>query len=450
MKSHHQRIRWLILVLASLIIAFVILRLRNQVRGVAVYPEESGEISIRGRIGVTFNQPMNTDSVKEHFSILPEVAGDLISESKSFWFIPNDKLDPAQAYQVTIAAGAESLSGRKLRKPIVWEVKVREPDLLYLVLEKTGGDLWLFDSTSGQTHPLTHTQGALIDFMPSPTGDRIAYAQNNPVGGSDLWWIDRDGVNPEILVDCELDRCGQIAWSPDGAWMAYDRETFDHDLERYRPARVWTINTQTGETTPVYQQTTATGHSPSFSPDGKRLATYDSVQNVIRILDLETSQESAIPSTYPDVGHWSPNGEEMIFIDLVSGFLEPYVGLFIVNFIEKEIRDAFGDFIPGMDFDPPQWSPDGDWIAFAARPVDTAAGKGIWIKALEGGEEIPLTEDPAGTYSGYRWDPWGERLVFQRYPISGPISQTSLWLWERSTGEIRLLVDQGARPEWLP
>jgi Tol biopolymer transport system component len=450
MKSENRRFRWLLLVLTSLIIIFIILRLRNQVRHVAVYPQEDGEISVFGRIGVTLNQPMNIDSVKEHFSILPEVKGDMISEGNSIWFIPNDKLNPDQVYRVSIDPGAQGSSGRKLRKPIVWEVKVREPDLLYLVVAYTGGDLWLYDTTTGETQPLTHTQGELIDFMPSPTGDQIAYAKHNSAGGSDIWRIDRDGRYPQILLNCGMDRCSEIAWSPDGIWIAYARESFDHDLERYLPARVWTINSQTGETTPIYQRTEAYGHSPSFSPDGKRLATYDSVQNAIRILKLETSQESAIPSVYPDVGNWSPNGEEMIFVDLVPGVLEPNVGLFIVNFVDKEIRDAFGDFIPGMDFDPPQWSPDGDWIAFAARPVNTAAGKGLWIENLDRSEKIPLTEDPAGSFSGYRWDPWGEQLVFQRYPISGPMFSTSLWVWDHSTGESRLLIDQGARPEWLP
>jgi Tol biopolymer transport system component len=393
---------------------------------------------------------MASGSVESHFTVQPEVEGAFPWDGPTLWFVPDERLDPGQVYQLTIAAGAESANGRKMRTPITWQAIVREPDLLYLVVDTTGGDLWRFEFNSDETYPLTNTNASVIDYAPSPNGDFIAYAQHNAKGGHDLWLIDRDGIHSNLLLDCGPDRCSQVAWSPDGEWIAYARESYQADEKRYVSARVWSVNTATGETAPVYQQAQAYGHSPSFSPDGKRLAMYDSVNNAIRILELETSQESVIPTAYPGVGDWSPNGEELIFIDLVPGILEPNVAIFIVNFSLQEVHPALGDFIPNMDYDPPQWSPDGEWIAYATRPVDSGISKTIWVKNLTQGDPFMLTDEPSATFVGYRWDPWGERLVFQRYPISGPISHASIWLWERESSDTRLLIENGARPEWLP
>ncbi len=450
MKTRNRYLPWLIIVLTGLVFAFVILRLQNRVRITQVHPDQGEPISIYGKIGVSFNQAMHTSSVEKRFSIEPAVPGQVTWEGNILWFTPDHALDPDQAYTATLARGAQALSGRRLGKSHSWQIEVRHPDLLYMSLDTAGGELWRYEWVTGSTLPLTETDATVIDFAPSPNGGHITYARTNLLGGSDLWLMDRDGNAHEILVNCRLDQCTQLAWSADAEWIAYERAAFDVEAGRFLPSRVWTVNRQTGQTAPLYRQDTAYGHSPSFSPDGKRLATYDSVQDAIRIVDLETSQEEAIPTTYPSVGNWSPDGDELIFLSLVPGALEPQVAIHIVNFTTQDVRDALGEFIPNMDYDPPQWSPDGEWIAYGARPVDAGISKVIWVKHLSAGDAFPITDDPSATYSGYRWDPWGERLIFQRYPLSGPVSQASLWLWERDTGQTRLLVETGARPEWLP
>jgi Tol biopolymer transport system component len=450
MNFRNRYLPWLLSLVFLLTAAFVFLRLSNRVQPLGFFPEPGDQISIYGKIGVTFNQPMDPASVEAHFSIDPHIEGEFSQEQNTFWFTPNQKLDLGQIYQASITPGVQAQNGRKLRTPIEWQITARAVDLLYLVLGTEGGDLWHYDFATGQTFAITATEQTVIDFKPSPSGDRIAYVQYNPQGGTDLWSVERDGTNPEMLLDCGKDQCGQLAWSVDGERIAYTREAWDDPSERYLPSRVWTVNIRNGASAPLYRQEEAYGQSPSFSPDGKRLATYSSLQNAIRILELETSQESAIPTLYPGVGSWSPDGKEMLFIDLVPSVLEPNVALFIVNFSDKVVRNALGDFVPNLDYDLPQWSPDGKWIAYGVRPVGTAVNKSLWVAELDGGTSIAITDDPAATFTNYRWDPWGERLVFQRFQLSGGSSSTSLWLWERSTGQIRRLVENGARPEWLP
>lgn len=451
LKSFDRLVLIILLGIIGLILVLLAVGDRVGVQVIATYPHPDEPISIRGRIGLVFDQPMLKNSVEEHFLIAPQVEGEFTwEEDRTFWFSPSVLLDPEIEYQVSITAGAEAESGRKLLNDVSWEVTVRQPDIVYLVLEEEGGDLWRYQMNTGITYPLTNTDGNVIDFAVAPSGDWIAFAQVNSQGGSDLWLVDRTGSNPTNILACNQDRCSQPAWSPDGVWIAYSREEFSANDLIYNPARVWTLFTETNETYPLYDHPEAFSHTPSFSPDGKRLATYNTLQNAIRILELETAQESVIPSVLLGVGDWSPDGERLIFTDLVPSVLEPNVGVYIADLRNQQVDHAFGEFIPDTDFSEPRWSPDGEWIAFGARPVGGGISKGIWVINLDEGEPIPLTDDPTATYVSYRWDPWGERLIFQRFPIGGPISNPSLWLWESSTGKVHQLIENGARPEWLP
>ncbi len=450
MKNRHRYLPWLVIVLAGLVLAFVLLRLQNRVQISAVHPAQGEPISMFGKIGVSFNQAMNTASVEDRFTIEPALLGQVTWEGNTLWFTPESALDPTQVYTAFLTRGAQALTGRTLGRTHTWQVEVRHPDIIYLSLDTAGGELWRYVWSTGAVYPLTNTAATVIDFAPSSNGNQIAYARTNLLGGSDLWLIDRHGNDPDMLLDCREDQCTWPAWSADSEWIAYERASFDEGEGRYSPTRVWTVNRQTGETAPLYRQESAYGHSPSFSPDGQRLAFYDTVNHAIRVLELKTSLDSFIPTVFPGAGAWSPTGEELAFIVQTPGTLEPHTTINIVNFNQQDVRLVWDAATIGMSFDPPQWSPDGEWIAFGARLVDSSNSKGIWVKNLLGGNPFPITDDPSATFSNYRWDPSGERLIFQRYPLSGPVSQASIWLWERSTNQTRLLIENGARPEWLP
>lgn len=450
MQIRNRFVLSLLVTLVIIVLIFGVFRTINRVQITAFYPDESQSLSSHGRIRITFNQPMNPGSVESHFSFSPPVEGQFSWEGNTLWFTPVIILDPSLTYQVVLAAGVRSQSNRILQKTVEWSFKVRAADILFMKPGEAGGDLWLYSITEDRSHQLTDTDNTVVDFAPSPTGDFIAYTKTNAGNGVDLWLIDRDGNNSVKVVNCGLDLCSEPAWSPDSEWIAYTREVFSPPEGRHLPQRVWMYAFKSGETLPLVQQEGAYGHSPSFSHDGKRLAIYDILDNAIRILDLETEQELAVPSAYPSIGDWSPDGEEFIFIDLSAGVLEPNVGMYIFSFKDKSIRDALGEFLPHLDVDPPRWSPNGEQIAYGARLVGTSAGKGLWVANLESGDALPITQDPSGSFSNYRWDLTGERLVFQRYAPSGILPHTSIWVWDRSTEKSIKLLENGTRPVWIP
>jgi len=285
-----------------------------------------------------------------------------------------------------------------------------------------------------------------LEFSPDRSGSAIAYTVQNEVSGENLWLMNRDGEEQELVLDCERDICGEPAWSMDDQRMAYTRQVYQLELDEYQPAQIWIVDIETGETAQLYQSDWALGHSPSFSPDGTRLAFYDTTNRGIRVLDLTTSQESIVPRALPGLGDWSPDGSKIIYTDLEAAENEPFVVLYVLDLETKVIETVLDVGMSDTDFSQPRWSPDGESVAVSLRPVNSNISKTLWVLRLDGLVSRQVTDDSSATFTGYEWDPWGDRLVFQRYELGS--SETSIWLWE--SGDNKQIVERGSRPKWLP
>lgn len=412
------------------------------------HPLSGAELSAWGWVGMTFTEPMDRETVEARFSIVPDVPGITFWQGDTFWFRPSRPFALDESYQAQLAPGAVTLDGTALSEVKIWAFEIRQPALLYFVPEGDGGDLWRVDLDGGTPRALTVTGGRVIDFAVDRTGEWVVYSVINDQGGQDLWRMSREGSASDLLLDCRRDRCYQPAWSSDGAFLAYTREVYSG--ERFAPPQIWTVDMASNQTGRLYQSEAAFGHSPSFSPDGQHLASYDLNHEGIRFLNLETSREAIVPRTLQGVGDWSPDGSEMIFTDLVPAETEPDVMVYVVNLETETLVPAFGEGITGTDFSLPRWSPAGDWVAVSLRPVNAGVSKALWLLRLGGGESLPVADEPSATFAAYRWNSWGDQLIYQRLALGGSDLQPSLWLWDWESGKSRLVVDVGARPEWLP
>jgi hypothetical protein len=140
----------------------------------------------------------------------------------------------------------------------------------------------------------------------------------------------------------------------------------------------------------------------------------------------------------------------MLFTDLVAAAHEPFVEVYIDNLITKEVIPAFGKEITDTDFSQPRWMTGEEWIAASLRPVNSNANRALWVIRLKDALSIPISGDLSATFSSYHWDPWGGQLVYQRFALRSSSPETSIWLWDWETRQSRLVLENGARPAWLP
>jgi Tol biopolymer transport system component len=403
-----------------------------------------------GPIGIEFAQAMQARSVEEHFSIEPPVSGAFRWSNRQMWFTPGAPFQPEVTYTARLSPGALSADGRRTQQELSWQFSVREPWVVYLASLAGPRELWRIPAAGGPAEQLTQTGGRLYDFAVARDGDRIVYSVINDQQGADLWMMEREGQNARVLVDCGPDLCSVPAWAPDGARVAFSREPAGLAPGYPNgPPRVWTVELASGQAAPLYQDPQILGYGPVWSPDGRRLAFFDGSVQAIRLLDVETSQEMLIQTSLGTVGSWSPDGAAMLYTDLNFETGAPFTTVFRADFGEQTITPWLGRDPNASDFATPLWSPDGEWIALAQR-VQGSPSKQLWLMRADGAEADPITNDIGFTHGGYRWNAWGTALLFQRFEMNKPYAAPEVLIWDRASGQTRLIVSDAATPEWLP
>jgi Tol biopolymer transport system component len=443
---------WSVMGVLALAIAGVVLAGDHVGARVArTFPEDGGEIGALGPVGLEFGQPMQAASVEARFAVEPAAAGRLEWEAGTLWFRPARALQLGVTYTARLEAGALSREGRATQQALTWRFTVRAPWIVYMASVSGPREVWRVPAAGGAPEQLTHTDGRVYDFAAAPDGERLAYSVVNDQNGADLWLVNRDGGEPRRLVLCEADLCTVPAWSPWGDRLAYSREPAGIAPGAPNgPPRVWTVDPASGQTAPLYQNSQVLGYGPVWSPDGRRLAFFDGGEGSIRLVDLETSQEMLIKTLMGTVGAWAPDGRQMLYNDMNLETGQPYVTLALADFDTQTITPLLGQEPNWADYSVPAWSPDGQWLALALRAADSGPTKQIWLMRPDASEARAVTRDPAYTFGGYRWDPWGTGLVFQRFELNTPYATPEVGVWSAVTGAVTILVADGATPEWLP
>jgi len=103
--------------------------------------------------------------------------------------------------------------------------------------------------------------GAVLRFegTPSPDGHLVAYTDNN----NDLWLLEVQ-TGQQRLVSTNREGSGDVAWSPDSAWLTYVQSA----MNTY--AQLWLYEVATDARTALTSDR-VNSVSPAFSPDGEWL-----------------------------------------------------------------------------------------------------------------------------------------------------------------------------------
>jgi Tol biopolymer transport system component len=284
----------------------------------------------------------------------------------------------------------------------------------------------------------------------SPDGGTLAiWSGGDPRPGSGapgIYLVPGDGGEPALLYETrreeEILSVGDMAWSPDGARIAFvvpDAFTVSEGSGGAWSVTGWSVG-------PIVYTVAADGSDPqrlpiegnvrdlAWSPDGSTLA----VTKIragggqdIYLVDLETGTETRLTD---DGGSsdpaWSPDGRQIAF---TSGDAR-LRGLFVMN------ADGTGrrrlTYPDGGDLHP-TWSPDGRWIAVSRSMWITSSASGaVGPSGLPGGPlgaSGPLGYGPACQVVLVAADGSGERVLVDG-PIDGACATQLAWRPAPSTG----------------
>ncbi len=261
---------------------------------------------------------------------------------------------------------------------------------------------------------LTKTHYSKFFLRYSPTGTHIVYsrhyanrrAANQILVGLHL--VKADGTEDRRLL-ADFDREVQIqehpGWSPDGKQLVLSgggndtgnssKDTFICDVDvELKATRLRKL---------IPSQGVSIGEEPCWSPDGKRVCAVSTTERLF-VVDADgknLAQIVQVDGSYCHQPDWSPDGEWIAFATDRDGNIEIYKvrpdGTELTRLTQSSGLDAH-----------PRWSPDGRWLSFTSN---RSGNYDIWVMRADGTDLLNLTRHSA-TDDQAAWSPDGKSLAF--------------------------------------
>lgn len=237
-----------------------------------------------------------------------------------------------------------------------------------------------------------------------------------------------------------LKNVGAPQWSPDGKRLVYTISEWDRKENR-RVSHIYLVAPDNGKS--VKLTNGEKGESaPQWSPDGARIAFLADRDKGAQIWIIPADGGEAEKLTSEDNGvqsfRWSPDGKTIAFVArdvpkdkearekrkkdkfdtiIVDRDLS-YAHLWTINVASKDKkRLTEGEF----SVQTPQWSPDGNWIAYSSSKAGTQESiftdisedrnSDVFVVAATGGAARKLTTNPAADASP-QWSPDGKWIAY--------------------------------------
>lgn len=480
-----RRASLVLLVVALIGLSLILGYWWSQPRLRSVSPADgSVDISASTPLRLVFSRSLQTDSVAERLTIIPEMSGTFTWQGNALTFTPDEPWPAGTTVQVELAPGAraEGLLSLPLRQGKSWSFTARQPRLAYLYPSDGPANIFLLNLATGDRQPLTNSLGGVQDFSLAPDGAAIYYSARTASGGSEIYRLTLSNQaqaeetqatmtpfpQPELVLACPDALCRLPSLAPAGNYLAYERTALPGSGQADFP-QVWIAPLPTNDSTnaapsappalvgdPAHQTM-----QPAWSSEGM-LAYYDWTTSEYVIFDPGRGEAARFTNQTAQPGDWHPDGAEYAAAEI--NFLDPGMAsglvelerladshLLLYNWRTGATRDLTGQ--EGIEDAVPAFSPDGSQLALARKYLDIrrwTPGRQLWLMKLSDGEARALTDDPLYNHFDIAWSPSGRWLAYVRFNQSLLSEPPEVWWIDPLTGQAAPAALGAYAPLWIP
>jgi Tol biopolymer transport system component len=304
---------------------------------------------------------------------------------------------------------------------------------------KNRGGIWVISALGGAVKQLTEAgsrpawspDGSTIAFQSGASGEIFVSRAMPP---STIWIVLSQGGGPRQITRPGNPSGGHASpsWSPDGKRLAFE----DSD---YIFSSIWSVAIAGGEPRKITE-----GNNPIYAPDGKHIYYQGAADPGLSKLQLATSGEPiGEPVNVMGPGPGTALRNPAISADgkkLVYSATRTSSNLWSVS-LSPASADALGPPSPfsrdtSLRNNLARFSPDGRKLALTRWRPGTSAD--IWVADVDGRNLIQVTSNSA-TDSQASWFPQSDRLAF----LSDRDKPMKLWTISLATGKEEPFLDLG-------
>ena len=248
---------------------------------------------------------------------------------------------------------------------------------------------------------------------------QIAFVSER-AGNWEIYVMDNDGENPRRLTN-NPDKDVNPSWSPDGKRIVFRSNRDGHLINGIPTYEIYVMNAD-GKNQHNLTNNPGNDLSPSWSPDGKRIAFASFRRNKdgnlphfdIYIMGTDGKNQQRLTDNphgdqYPS---WSPDGERIVFSSRREGHFRNKFGItYEIYVMDTDGRNQQRLTENRKNDRSPVWSPDGKRIAFASDRKGDLVNYQIYVMDADGGNQQRLTNNRSDDNSP-SWSPDGERIAF--------------------------------------